>query len=410
MEKMKVLFVIDIYLSNGGASLALRYLIEGNAALEAPVVFCRKRYKADSDTLDVRENTGEELLDYYLKHGYQCVHFFHADGWTLFEQLLKAAAARKLRIPVVTTVCQKPSFLQFMLQPFEIRHSDLLVFIDKAAYGDPLYSFIPEHRKEMNYFGRTREEYDRTVQIAEAARKEHAPLVVGRASTLNKCAADMFDVFDRVDNPKKVLIIGGEHDETHATVGRQAAERSSRYEVEVTGLLPYDEYLARMPEIDIFLYHLKPDAYSSIDGTLGTAMVMGKPCVYMGPPAPAERFEHGVNGFVAKSADELVHYSNLLMHDPELRERIGRNARESIYRNFRLEDTVANYNRMYRRVIAAPAPGKVRMPLSFYRYYLDVFVLPRVNAELQAECGSSSSVKLLPRKAAAIYRMVRPVP
>lgn len=113
---------------------------------------------------------------------------------------------------------------------------------------------------------------------------------------------------------------------------------------------------------------------------------------------------------MAKSAYELVHYSNLLMHDPELRERIGRNVRESIYRNFRLEDTVANYNRMYRRVIAAPAPGKVRMPLSFYRYYLDVFVLPRVNAELQVEYGSSSSVKLLPRKATAIYRMVRPVP
>lgn len=363
MEKMKVLFVIDIYLSNGGASLALKNYVTGNPALDSPVLYCRKCYKADSDTFDVRESTGEELLDYYLAHGYQCVHFFHADGWELFKQLLQAAAARKIRIPVVTTVCQKPSFLQFMLQPFEIRHSDLLVFIDKAAYGDPLYSFIPEHRKEMNYFGGSRERYDRMVQIAEAARKGHAPLVVGRASTLNKCAVDMFDVFDRVDNPKKVLIIGGEHDETHAMIERQAAERSAQYEVEVTGLLPVEEYLARMPEMDIYLYHLKPDAYSSIDGTLGTAMVMGKPCVYMGPPAPAERLEHGVNGFVAKTADELVQYANLLIHDPELRERIGRNARESIYRNFLLEKTVENYNRMYRRVIAAPAPGKVSIPL-----------------------------------------------
>ena len=364
---MKVLFIIDQYYTIGGASTALRAYMRNNQELEEPVAFCKNLEKNASDSLDIQTSTAEEILDYYLEHHYQCVHFFRSNHWSLFEQLMRVAKQRGIHIPVLTTVCQQPDYREILLRPFEISHSSMLVFIDKAAYNCPQYSFIPKERKAMIYcsFGK-RSESENAIRMADQAKKTNPIPVVGRASTLNKCPDDMFDVFDLLDEPKKILIIGGCDSKTTARVKKHCDKRKGSYAVEMTGQLPYREYMQRMTEIDIFLYHLPAVAYSSIDGTLGAAMLMGKPCVYMGPPAPAERFEHGFNGFVAHNREELVKYTNMLIHDPALREKIGANARMTTLRDFSAEETFPKYNALYAKIAATCAPPEVRMPFTLH--------------------------------------------
>lgn len=367
---MKALFIINQYFTAAGASQALQAYMLNNKELEEPVAFCQHLQKRDSDSIAIQTATAEEILDYYLEHRYQCIHYFRSEKWELFEQLMKAAGRRGIRLPVLTTVCQQPDHRRIMLRPFEIAHSDMLVFIDKAAYNCPLYSFIPEERKSMIYCSfSTKSGKEETMRIADQARKTNPIPVVGRASTLNKCPDDMFEVYDQLDDPKKILVIGGSDSKTTARIKRHCDKRKGSYEVEMTGQLPYKEYMKRMTEIDIFLYHLRTDAYSSLDGTLGTAMLMKKPCVYMGPPAPTERFEHGFNGFVARSREELVKYTNMLIHNPALREEIGANARMTTLRDFSTETTFPKYSSLYREITAARAHPRIPVPLAFHISY-----------------------------------------
>lgn len=364
---MKVLFIIGQYFTNAGASRALQLYMKNNRELEEPVAFCQFLSKADSDTLAIQRAAAVEILDYYLEHSYQCVHYFRSDHWALFEQLMRAAERRGIHLPVLTTVCQQPDYRTIMLRPFEISHSNMLVFIDKAAYNCSLYSFIPKERKAMIYCSVSEKtSIEGVMRMADQAHRLDQDLVIGRASSLNKCPDDMFDVYDQLDGPKKILVIGGDDNQTVSRVKAHCDKRKGRYPVEMTGQLPYDEYMMRMTEIDIFLYHLRPDGYSSLDATLGTAMLMKKPCVYMGPPAPMERFEHGFNGFVAHNKEELVKYANMLIHDPALRERIGANARMTTLRDFSAEKTFHDYNELYGKIMASPATTRVPAPVALH--------------------------------------------
>lgn len=364
---MKVLFIINQYVTNAGASLALRAYMQNNRELEEPVAFCQSLSKEDSDPIAIHRGTGEDILDYYLEHGYQCVHYFRSNQWEVFDQLMRAAERRGIHLPVLTTVCQQPDYKQIMLRPFEIAHSNMLVFIDKAAYNCPLYSFIPKERKSMIYCSFDKKSWkEDTMRLADREKKTNPIPVVGRASTLNKCPDDMFDVYDLLDEPKKILIIGGFNIETTARVKKHCNKRKGSYEVEMTGQLPYDEYMERMTEIDIFLYHLRPNAYSSLDATLGTAMLMEKPCVYMGPPAPAERFEHGFNGYVAHNKEELVKYTNMLLRDPALRQRIGANARMTTLRDFSSEKAFHDYNELYGKIAATRETPRIPAPFTLH--------------------------------------------
>ena len=364
---MKVLFTINRYYSNCGASRAMRVYMQNNEGLEEPVVFCKHLAKEDSDPIPIQCGTAEKILDYYLAHHYQCIHYFRSDQWELFEELVRAAKRRNIHLPVLTTVCQQPDYRGIMLRPFEITHSNMLVFIDKAAYNCPRYSFIPKERKTMIYCSfSTNSAKEDTTRMADRAEKTNPIPVVGRASSLNKCPNDMFDVYDRLDEPKKILVIGGGNSKTTARIKAHCDKRKGSYAVEMTGQLLYAEYMKRMTEIDIFLYHLRTDAYSSLDATLGTAMLMKKPCVYMGPPAPAERFEHGFNGFVAHNKEELVKYTNMLLRDPALREKIGANARMTTLRDFSAADTFQKYNELYRKIADSRSTPHIRMPFTLH--------------------------------------------
>ena len=85
--------------------------------------------------------------------------------------------------------------------------------------------------------------------------------------------------------------------------------------------------------LDCFLYRAHPHWYETGGNALAEAMAMQIPVVAFGGPVGfAEVIEHGVNGFLVSTEAEALAIFAELAASPELRARIGANARETLLR------------------------------------------------------------------------------
>lgn len=365
--KRKVLFCIDKFNHRGGATKSLIDLINYNDQLDHPIVVCSFHVtKEVKERFNVIEGSAKDVIDIYLNKEYEIIHYFKADGNTLLRDMNAYMRKFCINAKVVMTVCQKPSYKRFLLSHKEIAPSNKIVFIDKAAYNDKLYTFIPEIRKTVIYCGCTDKTIKYTAELLSSFNSDNDCPVIGRASRLVKCPPDTFEIFDKIDNPKKIVIIG---DGPEFDFFKRESTKHESYETVMVGDLPYNDYLKEISKFDIFLYYLPPSAHSSIDYTLGDAMLLKKPCVYYGPPAPSERIVNGVNGFIAKSKDELSYLCNHLLRDKSLQFSIGENARESTIKNFSIWTTVEKYNKLYDKLPKSDQLIPIKVPLSFKLYY-----------------------------------------
>lgn len=383
-KKYKVVFCIDNYIKDGGASSALINYCRNNPFLESPVIFCRNLI-TNGRKLDeqVQKGSGKDIIDFYIEHSYDLIHWFKSDGDELFFQITDELKKRKVFIPIVTTMCQQPTFPFYQLSIREIEYSLVTVFIDKTAYDNRYYSFIPKKNKRMIYFGTKKDHfafYEKMVKSYNPQKAEGEPIIYGRGSSLIKCPRDMFEVFDAIAPPKKFIIVG---DGDRTWIEKEIAKRKNQYEIELIGNLPYLKWLEVESTFDVFLYYLPPDAYSSIDGTLGEAMLMSKPVVYCGPEAPKERFENGYNALVADHPSEIAPLCNKLADDPLLREKMGRMACETTKRDFKLETTISKYNELYRDVLDMSYKDFPQVPVFVrLKYFYDFVFIPQMNYKL----------------------------
>ena len=130
---MKVLFLISYYKIGDGASNALNEFIRNSTFIDDYDILCRWKVSSDPD-LHIKQ-------------------FDEVDSITdIFYRVVKSAMQVSLQIPVLTTVCQRPSFKSLLLSPFEIQHSSYIVLIDKASYNDSIIRFIPQERRKQIYF------------------------------------------------------------------------------------------------------------------------------------------------------------------------------------------------------------------------------------------------------------------
>ena len=62
-----------------------------------------------------------------------------------------------------------------------------------------------------------------------------------------------------------------------------------------------------------------------------------------------EIIENGVNGFISNNEDELKEYIQQLLGDKELRDKLGKAARETVIQNFSEEKFIDNWNETFDR-------------------------------------------------------------
>lgn len=360
---MRVLFLISYYKVGDGASAGVYSLISDDTNLNEYLLLCRWNIRSQ-EGLNIRTvSSVQQIKELLQQTHFDVIHYFKAGFSNLFEMVIRAMKLLHLDIPVVTTVCQRPSYPHHLLSPFEVKHTSHFIFIDKASYNDKLIGFIPQDRKSHIYCVS-----DRTARITEGIQPKvntDGVIIYGRGTTLSKCPRNMFEVFDRIDVQNKRFCVVG-IPEGNNWVRREAAKRDN---VDIYPLLPYNEWFDLCKTFDVSLYQIPTDSHASLDANLGLPMYMQKPTVYYGSAAPKERFIQGINGFVANTYDEIVEYATRLGKDAELRYKMGTEARRIALEMYssqkRLGDTYKIYSLLLEKIERKP----ISVPLSYYIAY-----------------------------------------
>lgn len=348
-----------------GATLAMVKYIRNNTLLSDCTIGCRFAVKPPEDINVVEIGTPKEMATLLKEGNFTIVHYFKTSGYDLFNWLTAAMRRLGRRLPVVTTICQKPSYPTLLPSASELTRSDRVVMIDRVAMNDPLLSFVPDDRKACVPFGVSDTEIELTGRLAASYVPDPERVTFGRGSTPGKVPPDYCQVTDAIRYPHKHVVIAGipaDH-----PVRQQA---SGREYVEMVEPRPYKEWLELCNSFDVFLYYLPTEGHSSLDGALGQAMMLEKPVVFYGPAAPASRLEHGVNAFVANDPSELAEYCDRLAADPGLRRRMGKEGRRATLRDFSASSTVKSYNRIYSQLSGNTAPGdRFSVPLGYRMHF-----------------------------------------
>jgi hypothetical protein len=321
---MKVLFLISYYKIGDGASTALREFIKCSPFIDEYVVLCKWRISSEQD---IRISTLDEVKlngDFFLMSHFEIIHYFKTRNSDIFNRVIKMKDHYIPQTPVLTTVCQRPSYKSLLLSPFEIRNSSCIILIDKASYNDSIIRFISESRKKQIYLSGDFLICEQTSNVLFKSNKTDS-IIFGRGSTLAKCPLNMIDIFDKIDVPNKIFCIVG-IPKGDNWVRKKAKGRT---DIIIYDQLPYEEWFKVCSSFDVCLYQIPKDSHASLDANLGLPMLMRKPVVFYGSDAHKERFIHGINGFVANSYDEIVEYATLLGKDENLRKSIGENARQT---------------------------------------------------------------------------------
>lgn len=364
MRNTHIAILVNSYSRNGGASKSIRDCVASlvDRGHRVHILTNRSSYEKQPEDVSI-VRTKEDVLMALNECDSEIVLFFKAAkslvDKSIFSKFMAIKPKLDKNIRVVTIVCQRPSNPNTVLTPFEIDNSDHLIFIDRTAYNDTLYSFIPENRKSWTYLSipdNGPNPLDRYVKTDYSLKNDE--VVFGRGSSFNKCPKDILEPFDKikVDGKKKFVIVGVPKSPNWLL---SKINKRGKNDVVTYPLMGFDEWMEEVSKFDIGLYILPVDAHSSIDGTLGQMMRIGLPVIVGGAPAPKERIIHGENGFIADTVSDIVYYAELLAGEQKLREKIGRNARQStIYLNSKswidkLEDIMEN---------CLPQAGSVAIP------------------------------------------------
>lgn len=370
---MKILYLISYYKIGDGASAGTYSLIKDDSFFEDYLLLCRWKISSQEDLKIKVISSKRDIIEVLKQNKYDLIHYIKASYSEIFELTINSLNKLNLNIPIVTTVCQRPSFPNLLLSPLELKYTSHFVFIDKASYNDSLISFIPYDKRSMIYLV---SEKNRIMTEGILPKKNTDGVIIyGRGSTLNKCPRNMFEIFDKIDIPNKIFCIVG-IPEGDNWVRKEAAKRKN---VLIYPLLPFKEWFEICKTFDISLYQIPTDSHASLDSNLGLPMLMQKPTVYYGSAAPKERFIHGVNGFVANNYDEIVEYATLLGKDEKLRHKIGINARISTIEMFSSQKKIDAYNKIYTYLTNRNnVSNKIKIPFCYRYKYLFLSYKPTI--------------------------------
>lgn len=332
MKRMNIAILTNSFSKNGGASKSIRECVKelqlrGNSVI---ILSAKSLCEEIPENMYIVHND-LELVRLFNQYETELVIFFKASKSLIKESIFNRFVRVKKKIgrdaKTIMVLCQQPSNPDTLLTTFEIKNCDHFIFIDKTAYNDPLYSFIPEKNKSWNYLSipdngpNPLDQYVKT----DYSLKDGV-IVFGRGSSFGKCPRNMLEPFDKIKVPhKKKFIIVGVPQRRNWLINKI----KKREDVVTYPLVSFDKWMTLARSFDIGLYILPKKAHSSIDGTLGQMMRIGLPVIVGGAPAPKERIVHGHNGFIADSVTDIVHFAEMLAVDQTLREKIGKNARQS---------------------------------------------------------------------------------
>jgi len=154
---------------------------------------------------------------------------------------------------------------------------------------------------------------------------------------------DILQILDAVgDSRVRYKVIG---DGFYLRQIKQEAKKHS-VEVEFTGFLA--DPRQALQTSDIFLYYSRLDNFPVV---ILEAMASGLPVITSNVGATSEMIHDGEDGYVAGTRDSYLDALRSLLDDPELRQKIGGNARSSVERRFNWQTLADDYVTLYRKLL-----------------------------------------------------------
>lgn len=153
---------------------------------------------------------------------------------------------------------------------------------------------------------------------------------------------NIFNLLKAIAGPEiKLVIFGGGS-------LRKELEKSSKklgVNVEFKGNIPNDRLPEELNRSEIFVL---PSYFEGNPKTLLEAMSCGLPCIGTNVPGVRELIKHKENGYLCEtSSDSIRKAIQEVMADQNLRQKIGRNARQTIVNNFSLEKNLEKEMAIY---------------------------------------------------------------
>lgn len=126
-------------------------------------------------------------------------------------------------------------------------------------------------------------------------------------------------------------------------IKHQIAE--SELAVEFTGFLQNPR--PALAASDIFLYYSYHDNFPNV---ILEAMACGLPVITNNVGAVSEMIDNGENGYIAETDEHYLQYLLNLLDSPDLRQKIGLKARQSVEEKFDWEKVIGRYIEIYKSI------------------------------------------------------------
>ncbi len=113
--------------------------------------------------------------------------------------------------------------------------------------------------------------------------------------------------------------------------------------------LPNPEFIKKVAESAIFVM---PSMYEGMPVAILEAMASGKPIIASNVPGPQDLITHGQNGYLFEKGNivQLKEFLELLIGNSDLREELGKQARETIEEKYTFEKITDMYLKLYEEI------------------------------------------------------------
>jgi len=192
--------------------------------------------------------------------------------------------------------------------------------------------------------------------VAGVKPQPHDGFRVGYVGTVDYCKMhpDFIKMSGGVKIPEARFIVCGGPNETAIRTDAVHAGVGDRFEF----LGHVNDVATMLASFDVFGYPLAPDHYGTGEQALIEALAVGIPPVVLANGAEQHIVQDGITGIVARDAEEYVDALERLYREPELRIKLGENARYAARERFTIECLANAWSELYAEVIHLPRQSR----------------------------------------------------
>lgn len=293
------------------------------------------------------------------------IDVIHTHGYK--SDILGLLAAKRTGIACVSTPHGFSGNVSFKLATFirmgthMLRYFDRVVPLSEELMEDMKRFKVPASKTVFIRNGVDLTEIDAVMEtIPQDQNADTDSRIIGFIGQMipRKNITDLIDAFDRLyqQNPDLRLQLLGDGSQ-RPDLERQAKEASCANAVEFLGFRS-----DRLELLSRFSLFVMTSSLEGIPRCMMEAMAVGVPVVAYDIPGVDQLVEHGKTGLLAPFGDKaaLAECCNQILGDPELADRLSRNARELVNVRFSAARMADEYESLFRKLVGEPSTASLK--------------------------------------------------